>query len=149
MLLHDLNVRRELKQRHREHGLSMSIPRSARNGENIRHISIISGLVRHKKCSILHHYTYTLGIVLGRLFHAHTIHADTIQSLWLYKLHAPITSRVSITTWTASKNGLAWSMSVISWNLRRQWRSVVLELIEILYDVHLMSCDGFVHFQIN
>ena len=38
---------------------------------------------------------------------------------------------------------------VISWNLRRQWQSVVLELIEILYDVHLMSCDGFVHFQIN
>ena len=38
---------------------------------------------------------------------------------------------------------------VLSWNLRRQWQSVVLELIEILCDVHLMSCDGFVHFQIH
>ena len=37
---------------------------------------------------------------------------------------------------------------VLSWNLRRQWQSVLLELIEILCHVHLMSYDGFVHFQI-
>ena len=58
----------------------MSIPRSARNGEKSGHISIISGLERHKheKCTILHNYSYILGKVLGRLFHAHTIHADHI-----------------------------------------------------------------------
>ena len=154
MLLHDLNVRCELKQRHREHKLRMSIPRSARNGENIWHISIISGLVRHKhkKCSILHHYSYILGIVLGRLFHAHTIHADHIQYLWLF-LHAPITSPVSITTWTASKNGLAWSMS----NLMKLDESVVLKLIRQGYiltnlinmSVKLFSTVSIVFFPVD
>ena len=38
---------------------------------------------------------------------------------------------------------------VLSWNLRRQWQSVLLEPIEILCDVDLMSCDSLVHFQIH
>ena len=103
-------------------------------------------LERHKwlseKCSILHHYFYILWIVLGGLFHAHTIHADHIQSLSLY-IHAAITSPVPPTTWTASKNGLTWSMSTLM-----KLATSMINLIEILCDVHLMSYDGFVHFQI-
>ena len=86
MLLHELNVRCEFKPPHREHGLSMSIPRSARNSETITLIlkkSDIFQLFRDWRdinnwvrsvafCIII------LGTVLGRFFHAPTIHADHI-----------------------------------------------------------------------
>ena len=64
----------------------MSIPRSSRNGETIILILRISDIFPlfwdwRDINNILHDDSYLLGIVLGRLFHAHTIYADHIQSL--------------------------------------------------------------------
>ena len=152
MLLHDLNVRCELKQPHREHGLSMSIPRSARNGEQIWHISIILGLVRHKqnKCSILHHYSYILGIVLVDYF-MHTLFMQITSNLFDCNFMLPLHHQCQLLHGQHPVNQRMdlHDLWVLSRNLRRQWQSVVLELIEILCDLHLMSCDGFVHFQIH
>ena len=149
MLLHELNVRCELKQPHREHGLSMSIPRSARNGEKIWHIPLFRDWWDINKRSVAFCITIPIFLELCLVaYFMHTLLMQITSNLFDCNFMLPLHHQCQLLHGQHPRIDLH-DLWVFLWNLRRQWQSVVLELIEILCDVHLISCDGFVHFQIH
>ena len=158
MLLHELNVWCELKQPYREHGLSMSIPRSARHGKTIIFILKksdifplfwdwidINNWVRSVAFCII--IPIFLELCLVDYF-MHTLFMQITSNLFDFNFMLPLHHQCQLLHGQHPSMDFH-ELSVLSWNLRRHWQSVVLELIEILCDVHLMSYDGFVNFQIH
>ena len=145
MLLHELNVWCELKQPHREHGLSMSIPRSARNGEKI-----LSPLFRDWRDINIRNVAFCIiiPIFLELCLVDYFMHTQFMQitfNLFDCNFMLLLHHQCQLLQGQHPRMDLH-DLWVLSWNLRRQWQSGVLELIEILCDVHLMSYDDFVHF---